>query len=181
MSVTLTLPITAISMPKKITPKNKKLLFSVAILLVIVTIVGVSLLSQQRKNRSADMAQSPQYATILPSGKTIQQLGGWSRVSPQNSTPVYSYADTLESIVISVSQQPLPETFKSEPELQTSKLAESYSATTKFDASGTTIYLGTSASGPQSVIFTKNRLLVLIKSQNKISENAWKSYVQALK
>lgn len=167
-------------MSKKITAKNKKLLFSVAILLAIVTIVGVSLLSQQRKNRSADMAQTPLYATILPAGKTIKQLGGWNRVSPQGSTPVYSYTDMLESVMISVSQQPLPETFKREPELQTSKLAESYSATTKLDANGTTVYIGTSASGPQSVIFTKQNLLVLIKSQSKINEKVWTVYVQTL-
>ena len=160
---------------------KKTILLTLAATMIVATIAGGSLFLKRERINSIETTQSPQYQTILPRGRTIQQLGGWSRVSPQNSAPVYSYADTLESVVISVSQQPLPESFKSEPELQTSKLAESYSATTKFDANGTTVYLGTSASGPQSVIFTKNKLLFLIKSQNKISENAWKSYVQALK
>lgn len=167
-------------MQNKVKPTNKKMLVIVAIFIVVITLGGIALLAIQGKNQSRQTSQAPQYETLLPNGKTIHQLGEWKRVSPPNKAPVYSYTDMIENIAISVSQQPLPDSFKSEPELQVSKLAESYSATTKFDAEGTTVYLGTSALGPQSVIFTKNNLLVLIKSQNKINENAWKKYIQAL-
>lgn len=159
---------------------NRKILILISALLIAASLSGAIFVITNRSD-DTQTSQIPQYDTVLPHGKSIGQLGGWKRVSPPNTSPVYSYTDLVEKVIISVSQQPLPDSFKGEPELQTSKLAESYSATTKFDANGTTVYLGTSALGPQSVIFTKDNLLILIKSQNKISENAWKSYVQALK
>ena len=167
-------------MRNKINSTNKKTLLLIACLMIVATTIGIYLLLQQRREYVIESAQSPQYKTMLPSGKTIQQLGGWNRVSPPNTTPVYSYNDTLEGVQIGVTQQPLPEAFKREPELQTSKLAERDNATIKFNAGNTTVYMGNSARGPQSLYLTKNGLLVLVKSQRKISENAWITYIQAL-
>lgn len=159
---------------------NKKILIIIGIFLVALTFGGIMSITTERSHQNKS-AQLPQYETLLPTNKSIAELGGWNRVSPPDKSPVFSYTDKIENIFISVSEQPLPDAFKSEPELQTSKLAESYNATTKFDANGTTVYLGNSAAGPQSIIFTKNNLLILIKSQNKINEKAWISYIQALR
>lgn len=123
---------------------------------------------------------TPDYATLLPGGTSIETLGGWTRVSPANRDPVYAYVDKIGDIPINVSQQPLPEDFKSQPDDQVRDLAFGYGASETLRIDSTTVYIGTSAKGPQSVIFTKNDLLVLIKASAAIPAAEWKLYVQSL-
>lgn len=117
---------------------------------------------------------------MLPGRTPVEDLGGWQRVSPENSDPVFAYNDTLSSVAISVSQQPLPASFVGNVDAQVKQLAESYSATTVIDAAGTKVYIGRSARGPQSVIFAKNNTLVLIKSQKTIGQPEWVRYINNL-
>jgi hypothetical protein len=162
---------------------GKKIIISASILLVILaTILVISIQKNQNLDKPQQgTAQSPEYTTLLPDGKSIIELGGWQRVSPAESEAVYAYVDTLNGISISVSEQPLPETFKNNPDTKVAELAKSYNATEKISAGQTTVYLGASAKGPQSVIFTKSNLLVLIKSDAKVPNDAWVTYVNSLK
>ena len=121
-----------------------------------------------------------EYQTILPNGKSISDLGGWQRVSPSKNDPVYAYTDAINGIAISVSQQPLPQSFIGNVDTKTADLAKSYSATNKISAGATTVYIGTSSKGPQSVILTKDSLLILIKSKSKIDDTLWAKYVESL-
>jgi hypothetical protein len=121
-------------------------------------------------------AQKPSYATVLPKEKNIDELGGWKRVSPPKNEPVFAYTDTIDGVLISVSQQPLPESLKGD----VSSIAQKFNATNKIDSGGITIYIGTSSKGPQSVIFTKNKVLVLIKSEKEIKDTSWEIYAQSL-
>lgn len=125
-------------------------------------------------------AKSPEYATILPEGKPIKELGGWTRISPPENDPVFAYSDTITDVPVSVSQQPLPQSFRGDTDTQVADLAKKFNATTKIDAGGIAVYIGTSSKGPQSVILTKNDLLILIKSQKKIDNKAWAKYVTSL-
>lgn len=125
---------------------------------------------------------TPDYETILPEGKTISDYGGWTRVSPPNRNPVYAYADTIGRVPINVSQQPLPSGFtKSNTPEKIKELATGYSATKRLVVGETIVYIGTSAKGPQSVIFTKNGLLVLIKASVSVSDANWQKYIRSLK
>lgn len=122
----------------------------------------------------------PDYETVLPAGKSIRELGGWKRVSPPEKEPVFAYADVIDGVSVSVSQQPLPASFKRDTDNQVAELAKKFNATHKIDGNDSSIYVGTSAKGPQSVIFTKGDVLVLIKSQKKINDTAWTAYAQSL-
>lgn len=136
---------------------------------------------ENTQNTTDEIIENLEYQTVLPESKSISQLGGWKRVSPPDSEPVYAYSDKIGDTPISVSQQPLPESFKKGGiDNQVADLAKKFNATTTFDADTTTAYIGTSAKGPQSVIFTKNSLLILIKSQAKIDDTAWVRYVKSL-
>lgn len=179
-----------------VTAKTKALFSSqkrigVAVLIVVaIGTVGItSLITREQKITQAENSQKSEgelienleYQTVLPESKSITQLGGWKRVSPPDSEPVYAYTDRLDDTAISVSQQPLPESFKQGGvDSQVADLAKKFNATTSFDAGTTTAYIGTSAKGPQSVIFTKNSLLILIKSQANIKEDSWVRYVKSL-
>lgn len=121
-----------------------------------------------------------EYQTVLPAGKSIKDLGGWKRVSPTTNDPVYAYTDTIGAATINVSEQPLPASFVGDTDDQVAELAKKFNATTKIEAGTVKVYIGSSARGPQSVIFTKNSLLILIKSQVKIDDTEWAKYVKSL-
>ncbi len=123
---------------------------------------------------------SPDFKTLLPDGKNAKELGDWTRVSPPDGNAVYAYADTLEGVPINVSQQPLPKDFKTDTAEHVRSLATDFGAQKHFTLHGSDIYIGTSTKGPQSIIFTKNGLLILIKSTQKISDDSWASYIEKL-
>lgn len=127
-----------------------------------------------------EIAANPAYRTVLPTGKSINDLGGWRRVSPDKNDPVYAYLDTIDGVQISVSQQPLPASFADNLNSQVAELARKFNATTKLDDGSTIVYVGTSAKGPQSTIFAKKNLLILIKSQKKIENKSWEKYADSL-
>ena len=123
--------------------------------------------------------ETPAFKTLLPAGKNIGELGGWTKISPPDKDPVYAYVDTIAGIQINVSQQSLPDTLRTDDAIK--QLAESFDAREILKIDSTTVYIGTSAKGPQSIIFAKNNLLVLIKSSAKIAEPLWKNYITSLR
>ena len=122
----------------------------------------------------------PNYKTLLPTGTTIKELGGWHRVSPPDRNPVFAYADTIGGVSVTVSQQPLPDSFKADVDGSVSKLAASYSAKDEVPAGDAKVFVGTSVKGPQSAIMVKQDVLVLIKSTSKISDKNWSDYAFSL-
>lgn len=152
-------------------------LFVIAGIVVVGIIVVVLVITHHTATQAAD---APKYQTVLPKDDSIEGLGGWERVSPPSAAPVYAYTDAIRGVAISVSQQPLPEVFKKDTDAHLSELAKSYNATDKMNADGTTVYIGTSAKGPQSALFVKNNLLILIKSQSKIDDKQWITYIDSL-
>jgi hypothetical protein len=123
---------------------------------------------------------TPDYDTVLPSGKTIDDLGGWIRVSPPNRNAVYAYADKIGGVRVDVSEQPLPPSFKANTPEQMARLAQSYAANGTLTAAGTTVYIGTSAKGPQSLILSEKGLLILIKSASPLADKEWIKYINSL-
>lgn len=124
---------------------------------------------------------TPDFSTLLPSGKSIDKFGGWTRVSPTDRNAVYAYTDTLAQISIIVSEQPLPDAFKTDTEAQVRQLAAGYNAERSFEVGATNVYIGKSSKGPQSLIFTAHGLLVLIKSSATISDGQWATYITSLR
>lgn len=159
---------------------SRKLLLLIAA--VIVTCVIVSLLAHSSSSEGPSTStMKPAYQTTLPKGKDIEDLGGWKRVSPAKEAPVFAYMDKIDDVTISVSQQPLPESFKSNPDAQVAELAKKFNATNKIETAGITAYIGTSSKGPQSVIFTHNNLLMLMKSVSHVNDASWAAYIESLK
>ncbi|MDQ5931978.1 MAG: hypothetical protein QG649_63 [Patescibacteria group bacterium] len=124
---------------------------------------------------------TPQFETLIPEDSKIEDYGGWTRVSPPNRDPVFAYVDRIGSTPINVSQQQLPQDFKSEPDDQVKDLALGYGASKTLSVDKTTVYVGTSAKGPQSVIFRKGDLLVLIKASAAVADDAWITYIRSLR
>ena len=160
-------------------PRSKKAIL-IAIGSITVVAIAISLFIHHRQVEINSQAKLPDFQTVLPGTKSINELGGWERISPPEKDPVFAYVDSIGDVPISISQQPLPAAFRSDVDGQVAELAKKFNATTKIDADGTKVYVGTSAKGPQSAILTKNGVLILIKSQSKIDDAAWAEYVKSL-
>lgn len=123
---------------------------------------------------------TPTYATVLPAGKSIQSLGGWTRVSPTGRNPVYTYVDKIGTTQVDVSEQPLPAGFQRNTQEQVAQLAKNFNATEKFPAGSTNIYIATLADESQSVILSKDNLLILMKSTSLLPPPQWITYANSL-
>lgn len=170
-------------------PRRVWLRAAVAAAAVAIVVVGINLLgSPGSNNPAATTAKLPQltkgtpsYSTLLPAGKTISQLGGWTRISPPGKNPVYTYIDKIGTVQINVSEQPLPANFTADPTTSVAQLAQGFNATNKFMADkSTTVYVASSPQGDQSVILTKNNLLILIKSSATLNNTQWATYISSL-
>lgn len=167
---------------------RKKLALGGIILAVALFIAGSNLLTDHNAKVAADKNGTqrdltrgiPDYPTVLPAGKTIQDLGGWTLVSPPDRDPAFAYIDKIGNMQINVSQQPLPDDLKPDTAAKIEKLAQGYGASEKITADDTTAYIGTSEKGPQSVILNKDDLLILIKSSVHIDSDEWIKYINSL-
>lgn len=169
---------------RRFVSSKKAVLASVVAVAMIGSLAADAAIRQRTNDQAKDhdpnaLIENLEYQTVVPEGKSISDLGGWKRVSPTKSDPVYAYVDSIDGVAISVSQQPLPKS-KGGAGDQVADIAKRFNATAKIDANGTTVYLGTSAKGPQSAILTKNDLLILIKSQSKIDDKSWGKYAKSL-
>jgi hypothetical protein len=153
----------------------------------LVFMIATSLLWPHPDNASHESSAadkdntSPDYQTVLPRGESASEFGGWQRVSPPQNDPVFAYADNIDGVAISVSEQPLPDSFKGDVDGKMADLAQKFNATDKLSADDTAVYVGTSVKGPQSTLFTMKNVLVMIKSQKKIADASWTDYVKSLR
>lgn len=124
---------------------------------------------------------TPDYPTVLPAGATAEELGGWTRISPPDRNPVFAYTDEIDGVPVSISQQPLPDEFKQNITAKVESMAYEFRANEKLTVKQSTLYIGSSAGGPQSVIMEKNGLLILMKSTAPIESKKWGDYAASLR
>jgi hypothetical protein len=190
LQVQITVPkIKLPKLPAKLSAKvaNKRVRIAASASLLVLVVAGVSvqsLLSRQSKDDGSKgvlstQDQKPDFTTLLPEGKESNTVSG--DVAYDALRKVTSYTDTIMGQNVTVSQQPLPEDFKDNPDEKVKKLAEGFSATDLISTSSPKAYLGTSIKGPQTVIFTKNGLLIFILSTGKIDKHDWAEYITKLK
>lgn len=167
---------------RRLVRKRRLLKRSIVLLLclILIAIVGlvwlVVALPHSDKNQTGKT--TPHYQTALPKDHAISALGGWA--SPPDSPPVFTYTDQISGATLHVSEQQLPASFKANPTSSVAQMATQFGATDKVITGSTTVYIGTSVKGPQSVIFVKNNLLILVRTDKTIPDSAWQSYAANL-
>jgi hypothetical protein len=141
-----------------------------------------SVVSEGQQNSGQLPKGTPDFPTVTPGGESAETFGGWTRVSPENAEPVYAFADKIQGVSIIVSEQSLPDAFATDTSTKLADFAKSYSANRVIQTGNkTTVYIGTSAKGPQSLILSKNNLLILIKSNTALNDEQWSAYIDKLK
>lgn len=148
----------------------------------VISAVAVPIYVKKQDNGTTGVlgqaSETPSFKAVLPDGKESETTS--DKVAYDAQRKVASYTDMVGGIKVTVSQQALPETFKDSPEEKVKKLAESFAANEVISTSSPTAYLGTSVKGPQTVIFTKNGLLIFIQSAQKIDKPDWAEYITKL-
>ncbi len=164
-------------------------IISTVAFVIAVAITTVLFLSQRNQEVASDTptvaeedkrAKTPTFTTVLPSGKTINDLGGWTRASPVGANPVFVYVDYIGDARINVNQQPLPEDFKTDTQMKVEELAVNFKATEKLTVNDLIVHIASTSQGPQTAIFTKNNLLIFLRSNTPISSDSWITYINSL-
>lgn len=175
-------------------PRTRKIILSItALSLVVLFVMG---LNKQPTNQGGDTLgaaaveeQAPlpivgedvflEFPILYPSNSTDIRV---VQVNPKGSDPAYTYIDRLLNNEIRVTQQRIPESFKTERASKLKELADSFQASSIIQIDGDTVYHGYSEKGrTQSLVFIKKDLLILIASPLKLNDDVWVGYITALK
>lgn len=189
VSVNLTLPkVNLPKIPRKMRlhaiKRKQWILMGSIILLVIISAVTWHLRTY-RKTKPKDpqsvlsaVQQKPEFKVLAP--KDSASAVADDKVHYDSTRKVASFTDTIDNTQVVVSEQPLPESFKDDPEGKTAALAKSINANDVIASSYPKAYLGTSIKGPQTAVFTKNNLLVFIYAPKALDKSAWAEYITKL-
>lgn len=165
-----------------VTKRNRRRIIASSVIGVIVLILGLGILRISTDSPSTQSREqvTPPFQALLPVNTPVNKLGGWQKLTPPDGSSVYVFIDRVDGVSVNVSQQILPDTFKQDTASKVAELAKAYNATRVLEVETTKAYIGTSAKGPQSVLFTKNGLLIFIKSDGTISDDMWEKYISRL-
>lgn len=162
--------------------KPNKRLFSIALIMITLGLTGVGFGIYQVHSSQAEIGSNqPNFTPLLPKGESINTLDGWQKLTSPDGDVFYAFVDTISGVTVNVSQQQLPGKFKNNLDNSMVAMARAENLNTRLEAAnGVKIYLGVSAKGPQSVMFTKNDVLVSMKSWATISDADWITYINSL-
>lgn len=161
--------------------------------LAVLVVVGILVINNkgsddgaagQVSGEKAEVVQfdvKPEFAVLSPDGAGVGNLGGFAKISPPDAPPVYTYKDEIVAVPVTVSQQQLPEILQDDRVTKLKELAEQFNAKDEIYVDDDVAYIGTSVKGPQSVVFVKGNILMLIASDTKISNKDWVEYLATLK
>lgn len=164
--------------PRKIARNKRFLIITACLLVFVIGITARGVFQEKPGNKPSGGVQgattSPNFPVLAPAGYNSAGI----RYDSQRK--VASYSHTIRGVEVIVSQQALPENFKSDPQAKVSDLARKFNATKEIVAGEVTAFAGKSADGPQSVIFQKNEVLVFIYSPIELDSQSLTSFITEL-
>jgi hypothetical protein len=122
----------------------------------------------------------PTFGILYPNNKDRGSYNSVAKISPPGTPDAFAYVDRIEGVEVQVTQQELPDRFKTNQEQEFKEFALNFAATVEAKGDDFTAYIGTSAQGPQSVVAIKDNLLILIKSTTGVSPDSWSKYIDSL-
>lgn len=119
----------------------------------------------------------PEFEMLQPQGRTIKK----ENVYYDKEKNFAKYDDEISGAKITVSQQPLPDSFKEDVGKELERVSKNFGATEKLSVdNGSYAYYGQSASGPQTIIYVKNDVLMFIRTQREIDKASILVYLNNL-
>jgi hypothetical protein len=120
---------------------------------------------------------TPAFSALIPNGKNIKDLD--ARIN-DGGQPLFFFSDKIAQSTITVSQQPLPESFKNNTAGQIEILAKNSGANDIITVGEVTVYIARPPEGLENIIFTKNGLLIYIKTSARLTNEQWSIYISSL-
>jgi hypothetical protein len=159
---------------------------SIAVILAIIFVSSVVLIivssnhntHTEKSSHAAAQAKKPSFSPLVPSGESqLSDLSGGAYDSAHNS---YTYDDLYLGVPIRVSEQPIP-TDKSNSSSTVARVAASLHATSTINTDSGLAYLTANGTyGKQTIVFSKNNLLIFIQSSDIVEPAAWSTYIDSL-
>jgi hypothetical protein len=118
---------------------------------------------------------------LTPNGVKLTELASYKvRKTPADDV-ILSFQDQRDSLVIEVTEQKIPDSFRGKVAEQTEKIAKDLQATDIIQIDDIRIYHGVSEkTGVQSLVTTKKDLLIFMRSDVKQSDEFWAAYYLSL-
>lgn len=164
-------------------------LITIALLSVSAAVYNGIRIGEQQKQAIAAKALTdeavaanakPTFKPLAPQSSATAATSGTPQVAYDSARNTYSFTDVLKQKPIVVSQQPIPSKF-SDANTAVSKIAIAMGAKESVDtAIGTAYVLTDTKANAQTIVFTKNNLLVFIQSPFTHPNEDWKHYIEAL-
>lgn len=159
---------------------------SVSLILIMAGIVVGNKYLFSDKNEGAEVAgtskttasdvpeptSDPQFEIVKPQGRDLPK----EKIAYDSKRNFAKYEDDINGTPITVSQQPLPESFKADPAGGVAKLARDFGATEELVTEDTKMYYGIDEKGPQTLIFTKNGVLIFIATSKEVEKLSLQVY-----
>jgi hypothetical protein len=161
-------------------PKNRRKTFISASVLVAV-IVPVFALLQGNSNPQVlgdNLPEEPTYNTLIPNDEVSNTTS--KKIAYDRQRQVVSYTDEIGKAQVTISQQPLPENFKSDTSGELAKLAKDIGAGEELKTDTITAYTTQYTDGVQTVVFVKNQVLVFINSSEELAVLEVSGYIDSL-
>lgn len=150
----------------------------IAVIVFSLSMIAVQLISSNKSQEVA--AVDGASAQSKPDFKLVYPAGSKKDTSYDANKKVASFNDQIGDTQVTISQQSLPVNFRYDPNGEVEKLAKQINANTKLGAEGVSAFMGQSIKGPQTVVFSKNGLLIFIKSEKMVDTKNWNDYVSSL-
>lgn len=191
ISIDLSLP--KIKPPKIVIPWQLVRKWGIRTAIVLVVLVG--LLAGIRLYLTSGMPETPKekggtavakdakptYKPLAPKDKPNLAAGDKSVSNYDAKRKLYSYNDNYQGNRLTVSQQPLPKSFSSDP-VQIRKAADSIKADEEVDTALGMVYIGfDEKANVQRMMLVYRDLLIFILSGKRLDNETIKTYVESLR
>lgn len=190
ISITVQIPALKRPKPKAAIPlaptelpgrRNRRALFFLVLPILIVAAAGTFYGIRHEPPKKAAAADAsgthrtaPNYQPLaIPSDKA-------STTSYDGQKNMVSYKTTYSGVRVTVSEQPIPESFSKDP-TSLLRAADSMNAKQKIDTSHGTVFVATNEmGGDQMGLFANDQVLVFIHTDKKLDDVSWKTFVEQL-
>ncbi len=149
----------------------------VAVIIFSLGMIAIQAFSSKQSEVTATVDGAS--AQNKPDFKLIYPGGSKKDTSYDANKKVASFNDQMGEAQLTISQQSLPVNFRYDPNGEVEKLAKQINANTKLGVEGVSAFMGQSIKGPQTVVFSKNGLLIFIKSEKMVDTKKWNDYVSS--
>jgi hypothetical protein len=120
----------------------------------------------------------PTFEPLTTESSTVD--GAVKNAAYDANRQVYSFQDSYQGSIMSVSQQPIPLKLANQPD-GLAEFAAGFKATEKVPTSYGNAYLATdTGSGQQRLVLIRDGKLIFITSQRTLAKPLWGEYVRAL-